>query len=224
MPKYFSKGEKMSFEGLLLLIKKKIISVCSCINTNCLSNSNFTIISNNCWGGLVYEFFDIIKQSPTIGLFFMAEEYLKFLSQFPAILDNKIVFINPKESKYYDYLSQDDRFGKYPIGKLGNVEICFLHYHSEEEARDKWERRCKRINYDRLLVKFSEQNNCETKHLKAFEELPFKNKICFVKSSYRGKSIVNIRPIIKNGRDISIVDEPLLLKKYINVKRLIEEL
>lgn len=35
-----------------------------------LINSNFSIISNNCWGGMVYESYNLPKQSPTVGLFF----------------------------------------------------------------------------------------------------------------------------------------------------------
>ena len=32
---------------------------------------------------MVYESFNLPKQSPTVGLFFMADEYIKFLQAFP---------------------------------------------------------------------------------------------------------------------------------------------
>ena len=37
-----------------------------------LKNRDFTIISNNCWGGTVYEAHNLQKQSPTVGLFYRA--------------------------------------------------------------------------------------------------------------------------------------------------------
>lgn len=43
------------------------------------------------------------------------------------------------------------------MGVLSNgkdsIEIFFLHFHSEQEAREKWERRVQRINWNRLLIK-----------------------------------------------------------------------
>ena len=109
----------MTIEGLRLNIRKQIIKYTCSSRQKKLKNKNFTIISNNCWGGMVYESFNLPKQSPTVGLFFMADEYIKFLQAFPDILNEEIEFIDPMESKYVDFLKQDSRFGSYPIGKLG---------------------------------------------------------------------------------------------------------
>ena len=46
---------------------------------NELNNKDFTIISNNCWGGMIYESYNLEKQSPTVGLFFMAKDYIDFI-------------------------------------------------------------------------------------------------------------------------------------------------
>lgn len=109
----------MTIEGLRLNIRRQIIKYTCNSRQKKLKNKIFTIISNNCWGGMVYESFNLPKQSPTVGLFFMADEYIKFLQAFPEILNEEIVFIDPMESKYVDFLKQDSRFGQYPIGKLG---------------------------------------------------------------------------------------------------------
>ena len=37
----------------------------------------FTIISNNCWAGLVYQHFGLPYNTPTAGLFFFAQDYLE---------------------------------------------------------------------------------------------------------------------------------------------------
>ncbi|MCD7831484.1 MAG: DUF1919 domain-containing protein [Firmicutes bacterium] len=85
-----------------------------------LRNRDFTIISNNCWGGTVYEAHFVQKQSPTVGLFFMAEDYLKFLKHMSEYLQSTLTFISPYESrrKNMKELSGDNRFGIYPVGVL----------------------------------------------------------------------------------------------------------
>ena len=76
-----------------------------------------------------------------------------------------------------------------------------LHYHSEKEAKEKWERRCERINWDRLLVKMNDQNECTEEHLRKFCQLEFENKIFFTVNKhwkiddcvkvFRGKNFIN---------------------------------
>lgn len=49
------------------------------------------------------------------------------------------------------------------IGKLDDIEVVFLHYKSEEEAYQKWNRRKKRINYNNLIFKFNDMNLAKKK-------------------------------------------------------------
>ena len=71
-----------------------------------IKDKKFTIISNNCWGGIIYRNHHIPYQSPTCGLFFMAPEYIKFIYNIKDYLYNEIVEINIEESKYKEYLKQ----------------------------------------------------------------------------------------------------------------------
>ena len=59
------------------------------------------------------------------------------------------------------------------------MEIQFLHYHTEEEAAEKWYRRAARINWDKLLVIGMEQNLCTEEDIRAFDQLPYEHKIFF---------------------------------------------
>lgn len=150
-----------------------------------LRSTDFTIISNNCWGGMIYESYNLLKGSPTIGLFFMAKDYIEFLSDLKGYIDGELTFINPEDSRWRDtpQITGDKRFGHYPVGVLSNgkntIEIFFLHYANEQEVREKWQRRIKRINWDRLLIKFNDQNGCTERDLKQFNNLPYANKIFF---------------------------------------------
>lgn len=169
----------MTYEGLRLRINKIVRIYFSKMRSKKLKNKDFTIISNNCWGGMIYESYNLSKQSPTVGLFFMAPDYIKFVSDLKHYTSSELKFIDPKQSRYVDELKTDARFGHYPIAVLDDIEIMFLHAHSEEEARGKWDRRCSRINWDKLIVKFNDQNGCTEDDVITFSKLPHKNKLFF---------------------------------------------
>lgn len=149
-----------------------------------LKNKNYSIISNNCWGGRVYQRYGLPYTSPTVGLLLFADDYIKFVSNLKYYLSLELKFIPKKESRYYDDYQEKDKY--YPIGVLDDIEIVFLHYKSEEEAREKWNRRKARINWDNLIVKFNDQNKATEEHIRVFDKLPYENKLCFVAHQING--------------------------------------
>lgn len=132
---------------------------------------------------MICEIYNLQKESPTAGLFFMAKDYIEFLSDLKGYIEGELSFIKPEKSRWKEIpqIARDKRFGQYPVGVLSNgkntIEIFFLHYQSEREAREKWERRILRINWDKLLVKFNDQNGCTEEDVDSFMNLPFKNKL-----------------------------------------------
>lgn len=143
-----------------------------------LKRDDFTIISNNCWAGSVYRYFGLPYKSPTAGLFFFAKDYVKFCSRLMHYTSVPLEFINPKDSAHYAFLASKDEL-QVPIARLDDIEVIFLHYPTRVEAEKKWRRRCERINWDNLLIKFSQMNECEIQDLVDFDNLPFERKICF---------------------------------------------
>lgn len=67
-------------------------------------NTPFTIISNNCWGGHVYRYFNMPYDSPTIGLFFESTDYIKFISNLKHYINQELRFITFEESRNKDML------------------------------------------------------------------------------------------------------------------------
>lgn len=149
-----------------------------------LKYTDFSIISNNCWAGFAYQQFGLTYSTPTIGLGFVDNDYIKFLERLEYYLSLTPIFIDPKDAPDYD-LRKKLRGSEidYPVAKLDDIIIWFTHYHSSEEALEKWERRKKRINYNRLLIKWSQRYNQDPKLLYRFLDLPYKNKIAFVETS-----------------------------------------
>lgn len=216
----------MTLEGLrlkILKIKRKLLAN---YRKKYLKNYDFTIISNNCWGGMIYESYNIQKKTPTVGLFFMPSDYIKFLENLKENTQCELKFINPNESKWKNYVKDDKRFGNYPIGKINDIEIFFLHYKSKEEAKEKWERRCKRINWENLIIKFNDQNNCSEEELQQFINLPYKNKIFFTCKEWKNiedKSIIKINQFSKKNFILASY-EPFGKNRYLNLTKIINGL
>lgn len=59
-------------------IKRLLRKIISPIKRFGLKNKKFSIISNNCWGGIVYDIFGLQYLSPTIGLFMFSDDYIRF--------------------------------------------------------------------------------------------------------------------------------------------------
>ena len=61
---------------------------------------DFTIISNNCWAGHVYRYFNLPYNSPTIGLFIFPGDYIKFIYDLEYYISNEIEMIDTNNSKH----------------------------------------------------------------------------------------------------------------------------
>lgn len=179
---------------------------------------SITIISNNCWGGHVYRYFGLSYTSPTVGMFFFTEEYIRFLKHLDYYLSLELKFIPLEQSRYSEELKQRNHL-TCPIGVLDDVEIVFLHYHSEDEAREKWNRRKKRINIDNLIVKMSEMNLCTEAFLREFDSLPFKHKFVFVHKDYGLNTQILWREYANKGEVSNDTDH---FRRHINLIALVK--
>ena len=186
-----------------------------------LKGTDFSIISNNCWGGMIYQYFGLKYLTPTVGLFIMDDDYIRFLENLEYYLAQPIKFIGHSQSRYQSVLGKESTAkNDYPIGLLGDVEIHFLHYHSEEEALKKWNKRLTRLNKNRLLVKWSQRSTDSTELLDKFEQLPFKNKICFTKYPRNNPIFIKIDALrrlnVQGGDETPYVMEKVNLIELIN--------
>lgn len=103
---------------------------------------------------------------------------------------------------------------------LDDIEVHFLHYKSEKEAEEKWNRRIKRLNHDRLLIKMSQRSLDSQEILDRFQALPFKNKVCFTEYKRENPIFITIPELhllnIQGGDETPFVIEKVDLVKMIN--------
>lgn len=170
-------------------------------------------------GGYVYRRYGLEYSSPTVGLYFYADDYIRFISNLRHYLSIPIKVENTKTSKYYQDLRRKGE-GNIPVGHLEDVEVMFLHYKNLEEAEIKWTRRCKRVNYDNLIIKMAEQNQCNKEHLSFFQELDLPaKKILLTSVAYDGIDSVVVDKYSVSGNiinDTIYYDDFFDLEEFIN--------
>ncbi|MDA7558640.1 DUF1919 domain-containing protein [Flavobacteriaceae bacterium] len=201
----------VTIKGIIQKARRAIVS----LKFKQIKNKEFTIICNNCWAGQIYQKLDIPYLTPTVGLFFYLPCYIKFLENFDFYLKENLIFI--KISKY-DLANSNRESNWYPIAKIDDVEIHFLHYKTEEEADNKWNNRKNRINRENFLVVGSERDLCDESIIRRFQKLPFKNKVFFTANKYNNDaSLIHIKDYEKQGVVGDIYTENDVIHKYFNI-------
>ena len=163
----------------------------------------------------MYRFYHLPYNSPTIGLYFYSEDYIKFVSNLKDYLSKKFEFIDYKESKYCEDLVLHGNIAC-PIARLGDIEVVFLHYKTAEEACVKWERRKLRINWNNIFFKMTEQNFCTEEHIKVFDSISTDKKFIFVSKDHHIGSQVFFTEYL--GEDTVKIDT-VNFRRYVSLTR-----
>lgn len=134
------------------------------------NNSDVTIISPNCTGGLMYHDLGLQFLSPTINLFIKAQDYLMFVENLSHYVYSEMKLYSGKEKR------------DYPLADLDGLTLYLVHYKSIEEAKQKWEQRVKRINWNKITVLGTDRDGMTLELMERFDSLPY-HKIMFVKDT-----------------------------------------
>jgi uncharacterized protein (DUF1919 family) len=137
--------------------------------------------------------------TPFVGLMLMAPCYLKFLNDPHKYIDANLEFVSVS---IYPMINELRKYsGYFPIGRILDIEVHFLHYKSEEEAFEKWNRRKLRINWENLFVKFTlDKDYASNDHLIDFDNLPYLRKVCFSRNNHsESESCIKINNFVENG-------------------------
>jgi uncharacterized protein (DUF1919 family) len=161
-------------------MKLNLTNLVNYFNKKRLKNKSFCIISNDCWGGELYSYFNVKYNTPFIGLYIMAPCYIKLLQNFNDYMKLNLEFI---EKSKYNEVNELKKNKQFPTAILGDIEIQFLHYNSKEVALEKWNRRKVRMDFNNLFFKFDGQKDLANIELmRAFDHLDYNHKICISKS------------------------------------------
>ena len=135
-----------------------------------LKNKQPTVLSSNCNGAFILHDLDCRFNSPTVNLYIQTADFLKFLAapaQYLGKAPEEVVSNAP-----------------FPVGRIDDITIYFMHYKSFSEAREKWVERSARVDYDDLFIIMSDRNGCTREHIAAFDALPYPHRVIFTHRPY----------------------------------------
>ncbi|NEO36149.1 MAG: DUF1919 domain-containing protein [Moorea sp. SIOASIH] len=151
-----------------------------------IHNLNFSVISDDCWGGQIYRDIGRHYLTPFVGTFINPEDYLKLCINLQDYLLLPLHFIESNKCRP----GEDSPF---PIAMLGDIEINFMHYNSREEALQKWTRRIQRVNFDNVFFKIDFERQgpygkrpYNTTDIRNWNHLRFSNSIAITSQKQSG--------------------------------------
>lgn len=146
-----------------------------------LTNNDFTLIASNCNGCCICHDLGVRFNSPFVNLFIKSKDFLKYINNMDYYNNLDMLFVEEPEYSF-------------PIGRLSDIRLYFVHYQNAEEAKRKWYERLQRMNMDNVFFLFSDRDGCTYDDLKEFDALPYRNKAVFCHKEYPDiKSAVYIR-------------------------------
>lgn len=195
-------NKKSDMKFISHMIRRKIINP---ILRKKLKNKNLTILSSTCNGGILYSDLGIKFNSPTINLYIMPKDFIKFLKNLDYYLEEELL----------EY--RDSNFN-YPVGKLNDIKIYFQHYESFEKAKESWDIRKKRIQKDNIFIIFTDRDGCEYEDLIEFDNLQYKNKVVFTNRKYNKINSSYYIKGFEKEKSIGIITdyENIFAKRYID--------
>ena len=140
-----------------------------------LKNDGFTILCSNCIGGCIYHRLGKQFLTPTINMFMMQPDFIKFLLHLDYYLAEPLQFIASSEPT--------------PVARVGGeknnvpkITLHFNHAKSPDEAKDFWNRRKTRINKDNLFIILYNLDGITEEQLHLLDNYPCKNKVVLTSS------------------------------------------
>lgn len=134
-----------------------------------LVDEKVSIISNNCWGGLVCRTLGIECRSPFKNLFLKDADYLRVISDLKKYMRCEPEFVR------FD-IDTDNK--KYPVLRILDAEIHCNHTENIETAIFEWNKRRKKINLDNIFFEMCTEDRIIADKFIAITK--DKKKICFL--------------------------------------------
>lgn len=136
-----------------------------------LQNKRVTILSSNCLGGLLYHELGLQFLSPTINVRFSSKDFVKFV-------------LNIRHYLQLEFEEEKDNELPYPVGRLGDITVYFVHYSSFEDAASKWKERCQRIQWDNVFVLLNDCDGVNEDDMRALDKSEFHSILVFTARKY----------------------------------------
>lgn len=112
-----------------------------------LRQNDISIICNICVGGRIYHDLSLRFLSPTINLAIKFHDFVNFAESLEKYITDSDIVKDINAS-----LTNDHPHGKLIVKGFGDILLDFRHYQTFEEAKQKWESRSHRINWNKIFI------------------------------------------------------------------------
>lgn len=143
-----------------------------------LRQTDFTLLSNNCFAGLFLHDLGLRFDTPTVNLFFRGTDFFDFLEHLDHYLSMPLEEISNSVPELAGLNYPVARISGGDVGK--DIEIHFMHYTSFEEAETAWEKRKQRIHPDHLFAVWNYFESGDEAMFARAQALPLKHKMIIV--------------------------------------------
>lgn len=137
-----------------------------------INDTDVSVITSNCVGALFLHDVNMPFLSPTVNCVILPKDFIRFVSNLEYYLSLDVIMSNDEKGPGYHY------------GYVGDIPIRFMHIKYEDEPREKWNARRKRVNLNKLVVMMTEKDGCTYEDLVAFDKLPIERKVVFTVKDY----------------------------------------
>lgn len=165
--------KKLQYKGYMISSKIYSLVYNGKLRRN-LENHEFTILSSNCMGGIIYHRMGERFCSPTINLWISEPDFQKFCLDLSYYKGCRLVFL------------ETDR--NYPVASLGEgdkkIIVNFLHYADRDEAEIKWYERLERMNENNLFVIATDNDGMTKEKLQEWSKMKCRNIVVFTAQDY----------------------------------------
>lgn len=151
-----------------------------------IKNKNFTLIAQNCVGGVIYSFLGLEFKSPTINMFIEDMNFVKLVKNPSHYLS---IDAKPYNERFQDPI---DNTIVYPQIIIDDVVVTCLHYKNCTEAVEAWNRRRQRVNLDNIYVIGNSWNMHEDYNLVSMVA-NLENAVVFTYKPYEHRNCVHLK-------------------------------
>ena len=213
----------LSNKSIFLKLQQNYFSILSRIYNKLfkpspLNNTNFSLISSNCVGGVYLHRKKMKFNTPTINTDFSSFDFLKFCNNLKYYLSIKPVFLKKDEKGIINV-------------KIDDIIVKCPHSNSFAEFLDEWERRKKRVFYSNIFVIWcAREKHVPAEAIKLFDAIPYKKifytidtSLAYHKNAVLVKDYLNERALPLMTMRIDTKDHRLF-DKYIDIDAFIDDL
>ena len=160
-----------------------------------LRNRDFSIICQNCIGGVIYHNLGLPFLSPTINTWIEEKDFYRFAANLRHYLSQELHFVASAEV---------------PTAWCDDILIHFKHYPNEKEAAERWYERCKRVNYDNLFFICSDRWSASKdlqpteEDIRSLDKLEAQGKCVFAVKDYEGLDYIYHLPKDPEGDCVAV--------------------